>query len=132
MNMNTQTITRTPVFSAASAGSRVSASTLYRYGYRFTRALAAVAAGATLLTASIWIATQPGLGMYLQAFNWCTSLVFLAVAFDVKKTSTALMALATGIGILLLTGVSTRLGLEFALWGTLLIAAWLTTAIIRR
>jgi hypothetical protein len=50
--------------------------------------------------------------MYLQAFNLCTSLAFLAVAFYLEKTSTALMALATGIGILLLTGVSTCAGVR--------------------
>jgi len=54
------------------------------------------------------------------------------MALEVKKSSIALAALASGIALLLLTGLSTRYGLAFALWGTLLMCAWLAAGIVRR
>jgi hypothetical protein len=130
--MNTQTIVQEQFFNPASAGPRGPATALVRHLYTVARGLAATTASMVLLTVSIWVATEPGFAMYLQAFNWSTSFVFLAIAFEARKSSTVLLALATGIAILLLTGLSTRFGLEFVLWGTLLMCAWLTVGISRR
>ncbi|MGA9572953.1 MAG: hypothetical protein WBS20_03290 [Lysobacterales bacterium] len=130
--MNTQSIYQEQLFNPTSAGPQNPAVTLVRFAYTVTRYLLAITACTVLLTGSIWAAIEPGLALYLQAFNWSASFVFLAIALEVNKPSTALTALATGITILLLTGLSTRFGLEFALWGTLLICAWLAVAIIKR
>jgi hypothetical protein len=130
--MNTQTLVQEQFFNPANAGPRGPATTLVRHLYTLARGLAAITTSMVLLTVSIWAATEPGFAMYLQAFNWSTSFVFLAIAFETGKSSTAILALATGIVILLLTGLSTRFGLEFVLWGTLLMCAWLTVGISRR
>jgi len=127
-----QTIVREQYFELAGAEPRGPAAGLIRLAYTAARYLAAVVAGTVLLSVSIWAATEAGLAMYLQAFNWAASFIFLAMAFEVKKSSTALAALASGIAILLLTGLSTRYGLAFALWGTLLMCAWLAAGIVRR
>ena len=129
--MNTQTMTQSPGFNTASAGSRILTTTLVRFAYAVARCSAAFTACTILLGVSIF-AAEAGLGLYLQAFNWSASFVFLAMAFEVNRSSTALTALASGIAILLLTGLSTRFGLAFALWGTVLMCAWLTVGIIRR
>jgi len=130
--MNTQTIVQEQYFNPAEARKRGPAITLAHFAYTLARRLVAIIACAVLLSASIWAATQPGLALYLQAFNWAASFVFLAIALEVRNSSTALMALASGIAILLLTGLSTRFGLELALWASVLMCAWLATAIIRR
>jgi len=129
--MNSQTIVREPYVTLTSAGPRGPATTQVRFGYTVARCLAAVMACTFLLTVSIW-AAETGLGLYVQAFNWSASFVFLATAFEANRSSTALTALASGIAILLLTGLSTRFGLEYALWGTVLMCAWLATGIVRR
>lgn len=130
--MNTQTIFQDKFFNPSIAGPRGPAISLAGLAYTLTRGLVAFTLSAIFLTLSAWAATEPGLAMYLQAFNWSTSFIFLAVALEARQSSTALMALATGIAILLFTGLSTRFGLEFALWGTLLMCAWLTIAMIKR
>ena len=130
--MNTQTIIQDKFFNPSIAGPRGPAISLAGLAYTVTRGLVAFTLSAIFLTLSAWAATEPGLAMYLQAFNWSTSFIFLAVALEARQSSTALMALATGIAILLFTGLSTRFGLEFALWGTLLMCAWLTIAMIKR
>lgn len=131
IQVNTQTIAREKYFNLTAAGPRGPATTLIRFAYMAARSLAAITACTFLMTVSIW-AAETGLGPYLQAFNWSASFIFLAMTFEVHKSSTALAALATGIAILLFTGLSTRFGLEFALWGTMLMCAWLTVGIIRR
>lgn len=130
--MNTQTIYQEQYFNLTSAGPRGPAFSLVRFGYAVARCLMAITACTVLLTGSIWAATEPGLGLYLQAFNWSTSFVFLAIAFETEKSSASLLALATGIAILVFTGLSTHFGLELVIWGTLLMCAWLTFAIIKR
>lgn len=130
--MNTQTIVQERYFNPADARPRGPAIALARFAYTVARCLVAIMACAALLTGSIWAATEPGLAPYLQAFNWSASFVFLAIALEARKSSTASMAFASGIAILMLTGLSTRFGLELALWGTVLMCAWLSIAIIRR
>lgn len=130
--MNTQTIYQEQYFNLTSAGPRGPTFSLVRFGYAVARCLMAITACTVLLTGSIWAATEPGLGLYLQAFNWSTSFVFLAIAFETEKSSASLLALATGIAILVFTGLSTHFGLELVIWGTLLMCAWLTFAIIKR
>jgi hypothetical protein len=129
--MNTQTIVQEQYFNPTSAGPRGPATTLIRCAYTLARGLTAITACMVLLSGSIWAVTEPGFAMYLQAFNWSSSFVFLAIAFDARKSSTALMALASGIAILLITGLSAHFGLAIALWGTLLMCAWLTLAIFK-
>jgi len=129
--MNTQTIVREQYINLTCAGPQGPATTLIRFGYTVARCFAAVMACTFLLAVSIW-AAETGLGLYLQAFNWAASFIFLAMAFEMNRSSTALAALASGIAILLLTGLSTRFGLEFALWGTVLMCAWLAAGIVRR
>lgn len=129
--MNTQTLIREQYVNLAGAGPRGPATILVRFAYAVVRCLAAVTACTFLLGVSI-LAAQTGLGLYLQAFNWAASFIFLALAFEAKRSSTAMKALASGIAILLLTGLSTRFGLAFALWGTVLMCAWLAVGIIRR
>lgn len=129
--MNTQTLVREQYFNLTGAGPRGPATTLVRFTFTVARCLAAVTACTFLLGVSIF-AAEAGLGLYLQALNWSASFIFLAMAFEVNKSSTAMAALASGIAILLLTGLSTHFGLVFALWGTVLMCAWLTVGIIRR
>ena len=129
--MNTQTIVREHYFNLTGAGPRGPATTLIRHAHTVARCFAAITVCTFLLTVSIW-AAETGFGLYLQAFNWSASFIFLAMAFEVNRSSTALVALASGIAILLLTGLSTRFGLEFALWGTVLMCAWLAAGIIKR
>jgi hypothetical protein len=129
--MNTQTIVQEQYFNPTSAGPRGPATTLIRFAYTLARGLTAITACMVLLSGSIWAVTEPGFAMYLQAFNWSSSFVFLAIAFDARKSSTALMALASGIAILLITGLSAHFGLAIALCGTLLMCAWLTLAIFK-
>ena len=130
--MNTQSIVQQQYLNPASARPRDPVTALVRYVYTVARGLAAVAVCTVMLTVSIWAATNPGFSMYLQAFNWSASFIFLALAFEVRKSSAALLSLATGSTILLLTGLSTRFGLEYALWGTVLMCVWLTVAILKR
>jgi hypothetical protein len=130
--MNTQSIYQPQFFNPTSTGPRGPATALYIYAHQVAKGFTAVALCLIFLTASIWAITEPGFTPYLQALNWSTSFVFLAIAFDTERSSIALMALATGIAIQIFTGLSAHFGPAFVLLGTPLIAAWLTMAIFRR
>jgi hypothetical protein len=130
--MNTQSIYQPQIFNPTSTGPRGSATALYNYAHNVAKGFTAIALCLVLLTASIWAITEPGFTQYLQALNWSVSFVFLAIAFDTQRSSVALMALATGIAVLVFTGLSAHFYPGFVLLGTPLMAVWLTMAIFKR
>ena len=108
------------------------AKAILHYLYRGSKALTALAAGFALLSALATAIAEPALSVYLPAITWAASFVFFAIAVDAHKPSTSLMALASGI-IVMLTAVSShRLGPEIIILAAVLTSAWLTTAIMRR
>jgi len=130
--MNTQSTFWEQGFPSSSTTQKSSANAMLRNLHRGTKVLTALAAGFALPAATATAIAEPGLAVYLQAITWAASFVFFAIAMEAQKSSTSLMALATGI-IVLLTAVSShRLGPGIIILGALLISAWLTTAILRR
>jgi len=130
--MNTQSIYQQQLFNPPSAGPQGPASAMNRYARLATMIFAAFVVCLVLFTGTIWAVMEPDIFIYFQAISWCTGFVFLAIAFEEQRQSTALMALATGIAIQLITGLSAHFTPGLIILTTPLIAAWLTMAIVRR
>ena len=130
--MNTQSTYWEQSFQSSFTALNSPAKAMLQYLYRGSKALTALVAGFALLTASATAIAEPALAVYLQAITWAASFVFFAIAVDAQKSSTSLMALASGI-IVLLTAVSShRLGSGIIILPAVLTSGWLTTAIMRR
>lgn len=130
--MNTQSTYWEQNFQSSLTALNSPAKAMLQYLYRGSKVLTALVAGFALLTASATAIAEPALAVYLQAITWAASFVFFAIAVDAQKSSTSLMALASGI-IVLLTAVSShRLGSGIIILPAVLTSAWLTTAIMRR
>lgn len=114
--MNTQSTYWEQSFRSSFTALNNPAKAMLQYLYQGSKTLTALAAGFALLTASATAIAEPALAAYLQAITWAASFVFFAIAVDAQKSSTSLMALASGIILL----------------PAMLTSAWLTTAIMRR
>jgi len=130
--MNTQSTYWEQSFQSSFNALNSPAKAMLQYLYRGSKALTALAAGLALLTASATTIAEPALVVYLQATTWAASFVFFAIAVDAQKPSTSLMALASGIIVMLTAVFSQRLGPEIIILPAVLTSAWLTTAIMRR
>ena len=130
--MNTQSTYWEQSFQSSFTALNSPAKTMLQYLYRGSKALTALAAGFALLTASATAIAEPALVVYLQAITWAASFVFFAIAVDAQKSSTSLMALTSGIIVLLTAVSSLRLGPEIIILAAVLTSAWLTTTIMRR
>ncbi len=130
--MNTQSIHWEECFNPSSAEPRHPAHTLRGYLAPVVRGLVAFATGLALLTVTIWTVSDPGLAIYMRAFTWSAGFVFLAVAIDTQRPTTAIAVLVTGITILLIAVLSTHTGAGITVVSSLLISAWLTVAIYRQ
>ena len=130
--MNTQSTYWEQSFQSSITALNSPAKTMLRYLYRGSKALTALAAGFALLTASVTAIAEPALTIYLQAITWAASFVFFAIAVDTQKSSTSLMALASGIIVMLTAVFSQKFGPGIIILAAVLTSVWLTTAIMRR
>jgi len=130
--MNTQSTYWEQSFQSSFTALNSPAKVMLQYLYRGSKTLIALAAGFALLTASATAIAEPALAVYLQAITWAASFMFFAIAMDAQKSSTSLMAMASGIIVLLTVVSSHRLGPEIIILAAMLTSAWLTTAIMRR
>ena len=130
--MNTQSTYWEQSFQSTFSTLNSPAKVMLQYLYRGSKMLAALAAGFALLTASVTAVAEPALVVYLQAITWAASFVFFAIAVDAQKASTSLMAMASGIIVLLMAVTSQSLGPEIIILAAVLTSAWLTTAIMQR
>lgn len=101
--------------------------------YRFMdRAMAYLAGTPTIFAVVIgtaWLIGQPTLVPYLQATVGTSGLLFIGLALDVEKTSTAWLCLATGIALPILAFMSAQLAPELLVVAAFLVAAWLGAVI---
>ena len=95
------------------------------------RALFALVTALTVITGSVWLASTPDTAIYLQASLWASSFVFLGLSIDLQRPSNHL-SLATGFVLPILTDLSARVAVEFAIVAATVIAAWLAGGIWRR
>ena len=130
--MNTQSTYWEQSFQSSFTALNSPAKVMLQYLYRGSKTLIALAAGFALLTASATAIAEPALAVYLQAITWAASFMFFAIAMDAQKSSTSLMAMASGIIVLLTVVSSHRLVPEIIILAEMLTSAWLTTAIMRR
>ena len=130
--MNTQSTYLEQGFQSSFTVLNSPAKAMMQYLYRGSKTLTALAAGFALLTASATAIAEPTLAVYLQATTWAASFVYFAIAVDAQKSSTSLMALTSGIIVMLTAVFSQRLGPEIIMLAAVLTSAWLTTAIMRR
>lgn len=130
--MNTQSTYWEQSFQSSFTALNSPAKAMLQYLYRGSKTLIALAAGFALLTASATAIAEPALAVYLQAITWAASFMFFAIAMDAQKSSTSLLAMASGIIVLLTVVSSHRLGPEIIILAAVLTSAWLTTAIMRR
>ena len=130
--MNTQSTYWEQSYNSSFTALNSPAKAMSHYLQRGLKVLTALAAGFALLTASATAIAEPALAVYLQAITWAASFMFFAIAMDAQKSSTSLMAMASGIIVLLTVVSSHRLGPEIIILAAMLTSAWLTTAIMRR
>ncbi len=96
------------------------------------RALMYLAGALTVFAVVIgaaWLIGQPTLVPYFQAAVGTSGLLFIGLALEVEKTSTAWFCLATGIALPLLAFMSAQLAPELLVVAAFLVAAWLGAAV---
>lgn len=74
----------------------------------------------------------PGLESLLRASLSVSGFIFLALAVDSKKTSTGWLLAATGLALPVLAQLSASGAQEFTIMAVMLVALWVTPAILRR
>ena len=85
-----------------------------------------------IVVSSAWLVTIPELVVYLQATTWAVGFVFLGLAVESERSESALMLSLTGIALLTLAFLSSRVAVELAIVAAMLLAVWLVAALIRR
>lgn len=85
-----------------------------------------------LVVGTAWLVTVPHLAVYLQAATWAAGFVFLALAAETERADIALLLASTGIALPTLAFLSSRVAVELAIVASMLLAVWITAALIRR
>jgi hypothetical protein len=96
------------------------------------RALLALVPAFALVIGAAWLVTIPEVVIYLQATTWAVGLVFLGLAVESERSESALMLSLTGIALLVLAFLSSRVAVELAIVAAMLLAVWLVAALMRR
>lgn len=97
-----------------------------------TRILMALIPALALVVGTAWLVTAPNLIIYLQAATWAAGLVFLALAVESERSESALMLSLTGLALMVLAFLSSRVAVELAIVAAMLSAVWIVAASIRR
>ena len=84
-----------------------------------------------IVIGAAWAITIPSLEPLLEATIWSSGFVFLALAVDSERSSVAPL-LITGLALLVLALLGSRVAAEFAIVAAILLAAWLAASILRR
>jgi hypothetical protein len=85
---------------------------------------------ASIITLSVWMAGM-GAGAVLAAGTWGLGFVFLGLAMD-EHGPVALYRAATGIALLILALLQTRVSADFVIVSAVLLAAWAGFALFKR
>lgn len=96
------------------------------------RTLLALVPALAVVVGSAWLVTIPELVVYLQATTWAVGFVFLGLAVESERSETALLLSLTGIALMTLAFLSSRVAVELAIVAAMLLAMWVTAALIRR
>ena len=96
------------------------------------RALLASVPALAVVIGAAWLVTIPDLVIYLQATIWAVGLVFLALAVESERSESDLLLSVTGVALLALAFLSSRVAVELAIVAAMLLAVWLVAAAIRR
>jgi asparagine N-glycosylation enzyme membrane subunit Stt3 len=96
------------------------------------RAMLALVPALAIVVSSAWLVTIPELVVYLQAVTWAVGFVFLGLAVESERPESALMLSLTGIALLTLAFLSSRVAVELAIVAAMLLAVWLVAALVRR
>ena len=96
------------------------------------RAMLALVPALAIVVSSAWLVTIPELVVYLQATTWAVGFVFLGLAVESERSESALILSLTGIALLTLAFLSSRVAVELAIVAAMLLAVWLVAALIRR
>jgi len=91
--------------------------------------LGAVTVAAATIAFSVWLAGM-GVEGVLGASTWGAAFVFFALALDSAK-STALLQLATGIGLLGVAWLQNVASPDYTIVSGVLVAIWLATPVFR-
>lgn len=83
-----------------------------------------------ILVASGWAVGTEGAAGILQAVIWASGFLFLAFAIGSNETGFGRL-LFSGVALLLVALLSATIAIEFAVVGAAMLAAWISTAIIR-
>jgi hypothetical protein len=108
---------------------RHSSLSLFRLMDRAVKYLAGTLTVFAVVIAATWLIRNPALIPYLQAAVSTSGLLFIGLALEVEKTSTAWFCLATGIALPLLAFLSAQLAPELLIVAAFLVAAWLGTTV---
>ena len=96
------------------------------------RTMLALVPALAIVVSSAWLVTIPELVVYLQATTWAVGFVFLGLAVESERSESALMLSLTGIALLTLAFLSSRVAVELAIVAAMLLAVWLVAALVRR
>jgi len=95
------------------------------------RVITASVLALAIVIGAAWAITIPSLEPLLEATLWSSGFVFLALAVDSERSSVAPL-LITGLALLVLALLGSRVAAEFAIVAAILLAAWLAASILRR
>lgn len=97
-----------------------------------TRALLALLPAVAISLGATWLVTLPEHVVFLQAALWAAGFVFVGLALESESVEVSILNLATGIALPVLTLLSSRVAIEFAIVAATLVAAWVAAGILRR
>ena len=95
------------------------------------RGFVAAVAALALVVGAAWLASAPGLAVYLQATLWASGFVFFGLALDAEPPFRG-MLIATGFALPALALMSAGIAIEIAIVGAVLAALWIAAGIVRR
>lgn len=96
------------------------------------RVAAALIPAVVIVAAAALAVDNPASAVILQATLWAGGFLFAALAVDSHKAGAAAVNFSTGVGMQLLTWLSTEVALELAVAAAALFAARVAIAIFRR
>lgn len=95
-----------------------------------TRSFLATVPAFAILVASGWAVGNEGAAGILQALLWASGFLLLVFAIGSHETGFGEL-LFSGLALLLVALISATIAIEFAVVGAAMLAAWISTAIIR-
>lgn len=92
--------------------------------------IAAVLVATAVITLSVWVAGVE-IGVYLGAASWGLGFIFLGLAVD-NRGSAAFFQMVTGLALLVLALLQSKLSSDYIIVSGVLVAAWIGVLLFNR